>query len=68
MAKNDKRSKKKRTKRNPRVSIAYLLLLAVFIGELLFIAWCRIQSRNIESDIIAQTERTAQLSDIQDKY
>ncbi len=47
--------------------MAYLLLLVVFIAELLFIAWCRIQSRNIETDIIARTEEAARLTDEQDK-
>ena len=67
MAKNVKSPKKKRAKRNPKLLMAYLLLLVAFIGELLFIAWCRIQSRHIETVIIAQTEETARLSDEQDK-
>jgi cell division protein FtsL len=67
MAKKKKSRKKKRTKRNPKLFFAYLLLLVVFTAELLFIAWCGIQSRKIESDIIVQTEKTARLSDEQDK-
>jgi cell division protein FtsL len=57
----------KRIKRNPKLLAAYLLLLVVFVGELLFITWCRIQSRNIETEIIARTEEAARLSDEQDK-
>ena len=67
MAKNNRGRRKKRIKRNPKLFVAYLLLLVVFIAELFFIAWCGIQSRNIESEIIAQTAKTAQLSDNQDK-
>jgi cell division protein FtsL len=67
MAKNVKGRKKKRIKRNPKLFIAYLLLLGIFIAELFFIAWCGIQSRKIESEIIALTQKAAQLSDSQDK-
>ncbi len=67
MAKNVKGRNKKRTKRNPKLLLAYLLLLVVFIGELLFITWCRIQSRKIATDIIARTAETARLTDEQDK-
>ena len=67
MAKNVKGRKKKRIKRSPKLVIAYLVLLVVFIAELFFIAWCGIQGRKIESEIIAQTKKTARLSDNQDK-
>ncbi len=67
MAKHVKGRKKKRIKRNPKLFVAYLVLLVVFIAELFFIAWCGTQSRKIESEIIAQTKKTARLSDIQDK-
>lgn len=66
-AKNTKRSKKKRAKRNPVLTAVYLLLMAVFIGELLFSAWCREQSRIIETDIIRQAQIAERLSDLQDK-
>ena len=67
MAKKKNNRTKKRTKRNPKLLMAYLLLLVVFIGELLFITWCRIQSRKIATDIIARTAQTARLTDEQDK-
>lgn len=58
---------KKRIKRNPMLTMAWLVLMAVFIGELLFSAWCREQSRIIDSDIIKQTQITERLSGMQDK-
>jgi len=66
-AKNTRRRKKKRTKRNPVLTAVYLLLMAAFIGELLFSAWCREQSRIIETDIIRQAQIAERLSDLQDK-
>lgn len=66
MAKNLKNSQKKRIKRNPKLTLAYLVLMAVFIAELLFSAWCREQSRKIESDIINQTQKAERLSAMQD--
>ncbi|CAB1064655.1 hypothetical protein D1BOALGB6SA_9451 [Olavius sp. associated proteobacterium Delta 1] len=49
------------------LTMAWLVLMAVFIGELLFSAWCREQSRIIDSDIIKQTQITERLSGMQDK-
>ena len=66
MAKNVKNSQKKRIKRNPKLTLAYLVLMVVFIAELLFSAWCREQSRKIESDIINQTQKAERLSAMQD--
>ena len=65
--KKAKNSKKKRIKRNPILTMACLALMAVFIGELLFLAWCGEQNRIIDSDIIKQTQIAEQLSDMQDK-
>jgi len=62
-----KKLKKKRTKRNPILTLAGLALMTVFIGELLFWAWCGEQNRIIDSDIIKQTQIAEQLSDMQDK-
>jgi len=59
--------KKKRIKRNPKLAMAYLVVMAVFIAELLFSAWCREQSRKIDSDIIKQTQKARRLSARQDK-
>ena len=59
--------KKKRIKRNPKLAMAYLVVMAVFIAELLFSAWCREQSRKIDSDIIKQTQKARRLSARQGK-
>ena len=65
--KSTKKSRKKRIKRNPVLTVAYLVLMALFIGELLFSAWCREQSRIVDTDIIKQTQIAKQLADMQDK-
>ncbi len=57
---------KKRIQRNPKWTMACLFLMFVFIGELLFSAWCRDQSRQINSDIIKQTQKAERLSAMQD--
>ena len=49
------------------MTLACLALMAVFIGELLFLAWCGEQNRIIDSDIIKQTQISERLSDMQDK-
>ena len=67
MAKNAKNSKKKRIKRNPILTMAYLVLMAMFIGELFFSAWCGEQSRIADSDIIKQTQIAEHLLDMQNK-
>jgi cell division protein FtsL len=67
VSKKVKNSSKKRIQRNPVLTMAWLALMAVFIGELLFSAWCREQSRIIDSDIIKQTQKVKRLSDMQDK-
>ena len=64
---NTKSSKKKRIKQSPILTTAYLVLMAVFIGELFFSAWCREQNRKISSDIIKQTQTTERLLGMQDK-
>jgi cell division protein FtsL len=66
-SKKTKNSKKKHIKHSPILITAYLVLMAVFIGELLFSAWCREQNRIINSDIIKQTQIAKRLLDMQDK-
>ncbi len=66
-SKNTKSSRKKRIKRNPILTLAGLVLMALFIGELLFSAWCREQSRIIDTDIIKQTQIAERLADMQAK-
>ena len=65
--KSTKKSRKKRIRRNPVLTAACLVLMALFIGELLFSAWCREQSRIVDTDIIKQTQIANQLADMQDK-
>jgi cell division protein FtsB len=66
-SKNTKNSKKKHIKHSPVFTMAWLALMAVFIGELLLSAWCGEQNRIIDSDIIEQTQIAERLSDMQDK-
>jgi cell division protein FtsL len=58
--------KKKRKQRNPKVTVVFLCLMLVFIAELLFYTWCRVQSVRIKYEITAQTSRIRQLSAMQD--
>jgi cell division protein FtsL len=57
---------KKRKQRNPRVIIAFLCLMFIFIAELLFYTWCRVQSVRLKYDITEQTAHVRQLSAMQD--
>src|SRR5210317_1923393 len=59
-------NKKKRKQRNPKVTIAFLCLMLVFIAELLFYTWCRVQSVRIKYEITEQTSRIRQMSTMQD--
>jgi cell division protein FtsL len=65
--KSTRKRRKKRIRRNPVLTVAYLVLMALFIGELLFSAWCREQSRIVDTDIIKQTQIAKELADMQDK-
>jgi cell division protein FtsL len=58
--------KVKRKRRNPKVTIAYLCLMFVFLAELLFYTWCRVQSVRLKYDIAEQMSRTQQLAAMQD--
>ena len=58
--------KNKRKQRNPKVTRIFLILMLVFIAELLFYTWCRVQSVRIKYEIAAQTSRIWQLSAMQD--
>jgi cell division protein FtsL len=58
-------SRKKRTK-NPRVLAACLLFMGLFIAELLFYTWCRVQSVRVRyeiSELTADQERMLKLQD-----
>ena len=58
--------KKKRKTRNPKVIMACLLLMFVFIVELLFYTWCRVQYVRMKYEIAEQTARARKLSAMQD--
>jgi cell division protein FtsL len=58
--------KKKRKQRNPKLTVIFLCLMLVFITELLFYTWCRVQSVRIKYEITEQTSRIRQLSAMQD--
>ena len=62
--KNIKRRKKKT--RNPKVIAACLIFMSLFIGELLFYTWCRVQSIQVRyeiSELTADQDRLAMLQD-----
>ena len=62
--KNIKRKKKKT--RNPRVMAACLIFMGLFIGELLFYTWCRVQSIQVRyeiSELAADQDRLMMLQD-----
>ena len=58
--------KKKRKQRNPKLTVIFLCLMLVFIAELFFYTWCRVQSVRIRYEITEQTSRIRQLSAMQD--
>ena len=60
---------KKKTKlknRNPKAIIACLFLMFIFMAELLFYTWCRVQYVRTKYEIEEQAARTRQLSAMQD--
>jgi cell division protein FtsL len=66
MPKNVKNSNRKRRPRNPKMVMTYLFLMVLFIGELLFYTWCRVQYTRTKYDIAKQAETVQQLSALQD--
>ena len=60
------RKKKKRKQRNPKVIAVFLCLMLVFIAELLFYTWCRVQSVRTKYEITEQTSHMRQLAAMQD--
>lgn len=66
MSNNAKNSNRKRKQRNPKMIMACLVLMVVFIGELLFYTRCRVQYTQIKYDIAKQAEIAHQLSAMQD--
>lgn len=60
------KKKKKRRRPNPKVLAIWLALMVVFIGELLFYTWCRVQCVQIKYEISKDTQRHRQLIALQD--
>ena len=58
--------KKKLKQPNPRVATIFFCLMLVFIAELFFYTWCRVQVVRIKYDITGQVSRIQQLSAMQD--
>ena len=57
---------KRRKQRNPKVMAVFLCLMLVFIAELLFYTWCRVQSVRTKYEISEQMSRIRQLAAMQD--
>ena len=58
--------RKKRKTRNPKMLAACLLFMGLFIAELLFYTWCRVQSIQVRYEIsalAADQERMLKLQD-----
>jgi cell division protein FtsL len=62
------KKKTKRKQRNPKVTAVCLTLMFVFIAELLFYTWCRVQYVRNKYEIAAQTARARQLTAMQDNF
>jgi cell division protein FtsL len=58
--------KAKQSKRHPKVILISLCLMVVFIVELLFYTWCRVQCVNLKYAITEQTNKVQQLLALQD--
>lgn len=56
----------KRKRQNPKILALWLLLMVVFIGELLFYTWCRVQCVQIKYDISKETQKQQKLVALQD--
>jgi len=58
--------RKKRKPRNPKMLAACLIFMGLFIAELLFYTWCRVQSIQVRyeiSELTADQERMLKLQD-----
>jgi cell division protein FtsL len=65
-SRNIKNIKKQRIKRDPKAIMTYLVIMLVFISELLFYTWCRVQSVKMKYDIAELTETARKLTAMQD--
>ena len=58
--------RKKRKARNPKILAACLLFMGLFISELLFYTWCRVQSIQVRyeiSELAADQQRLVMLQE-----
>lgn len=60
------RKRRRRKQHNPKMIIAGLVLMFVFIAEMLFYAWCRTQYVKINYQIQERTIRKRKLEEMQD--
>jgi cell division protein FtsL len=60
------KKKSKRKYRNPKMIRICFFLMFVFIGELLFYTWCRVQYVRTKYEIAEETSRGRQLTALQD--
>jgi len=58
--------KKKRKRQNPKMLALGLVLMGLFIGELLFYTWCRVQWVQVKYDIAKATQTQQRLVALQD--
>ena len=58
--------KKKRERQNPKILALWLLIMGIFIGELLFYTWCRVQCVQANYDIAKATQDQQRLVALQD--
>jgi cell division protein FtsL len=56
----------KKRKRNPLMLAAWLFFMGLFIGELLFYTWCRVQSTQVRYEISQLTADQERMLKIQD--
>ena len=61
-----KKKKKKRKKRNPKYTAIWLMMMGLFIGELLFYTWCRVQCVQAKYAISQETGRQQHLTTLRD--
>jgi cell division protein FtsL len=58
--------KKKRKAPNPKMMAIWLALMMIFIAELLFYTWCRVQCVRHKYEIARETQRNEELIAMQD--
>ncbi|MGD8366212.1 MAG: septum formation initiator family protein [Desulfobacterales bacterium] len=59
--------KNRRSESAPRLTGIWMVLLAVFIAELLFYTWCRVQYVRTGYELAEQTQRSQRLAALQNQ-